>query len=172
MGISSLTRKWVIQMNEHEFNRMLTKYADVTVRIGLNLRPGQCLAIRGILEDAPFIRKVVESAYKAGAKYVDVLWEDERTDRLFFEYANAENIESIPDWLSHRFEEYAARGDARLTVFSTDPDLLEGIDSDLIAKHRKAYAEKVSTGKTLAGDFQCLSDRCRGPGSCVARSHR
>jgi aminopeptidase len=130
-------------MNEREFDRMLTKYADVTVRIGLNLRQGQCLAIRGILEDAPFIRKVVESAYKTGAKYVDVLWEDERTNRLFFEYANAENIEWIPDWLPHRFEEYAARGDARLTIFSTDPDLLEGIDSDLIAKHRKAFAEKV-----------------------------
>ncbi|HLO14289.1 MAG TPA: aminopeptidase [Anaerolineales bacterium] len=130
-------------MDEQKFDEMLTKYADVTVKIGLNLRKGQSLSIRGILEDAPFIRKVVESAYQAGAKYVDVLWTDERTQRLFFEYANSENIEHIPEWLFHRFEEYEKWGDARLAVYSTDPDLLEGIDPELIAKHRKAFAEKV-----------------------------
>lgn len=130
-------------MNEQEFDHMLTKYADVTVKIGLNLRKGQCLTIRGILEDAPFIRKVVESAYKAGAKYVDVLWSDERIERLFFEYADSENIEYIPEWRLHRMEEYKKRGDANLAVYSSDPDLLEGIDSDLIAKNRKALAEKV-----------------------------
>jgi aminopeptidase len=130
-------------MNEQEFDQLLTKYADVTVRIGLNLRKGQCLSVRGILEDAPFIRKVVESAYQAGAKYVDVLWTDEKVTRLFFEYANAENIELIPDWLLPRFEEYDQRGDATLAVYSTDPNLLDGIDPDLIAKNRKARAQKL-----------------------------
>lgn len=130
-------------MNEQEFDQMLTKYADVTVKVGLNLRKDQCLSIRGILEDAPFIRKVVESAYKAGAKYVDVLWTDERTSRLFYEHANSENIEIIPEWLLHRFEEYYKRGDAELAVFSTDPNLLEGIDPDLIARYRKARAQKL-----------------------------
>ena len=130
-------------MNEQVFDELLAKYADVTVKIGLNLRKGQCLTIRGILEDAPFIRKVVESAYKAGARYVDVTWIDERTDRLFFEYGDPENIEFVPEWLFYRYEEYAKRGDARLSVYSTDPDLLEGIDPDLIARRRKAYSQKV-----------------------------
>src|SRR6266508_4978309 len=130
-------------MDEQEFDQMLTKYADVTVTIGLNLRKGQCLSIRGILEDAPFIRKVVESAYKAGARYVDVLWIDERINRLFFEYANPETAEIVPEWLFHRYEEYYKRGDAVLGVLSTDPNSLEGIDPDLIARNRKAYAKKV-----------------------------
>jgi aminopeptidase len=130
-------------MEGSEFDRMLQKYADVTVNIGLNIRKGQCLSIRGILEDAPFIRKVVESAYKAGAKYVDVLWIDEKIQRLFFEYANSENIEIIPEWLLHRYEEYYERGDAELAVFSLDPNLLDGIDSELIARNRKARAEKL-----------------------------
>ncbi|NTW13064.1 MAG: aminopeptidase, partial [Anaerolineales bacterium] len=77
-------------MDEQQFDAMLSKYADVVVKIGLNLRKGQILAIRGILEDAPFIRKVTESAYKAGAKYVDVLWNDEPSQRTRFEYADPE----------------------------------------------------------------------------------
>jgi aminopeptidase len=130
-------------MDPQLFDQMLTKYADVTVKIGLNLRQGQCLSIRAILEDAPFVRKVVESAYQAGARYVDVLWDDERVERIFFEYASPDNIELVPDWLLPRFEEYAKRGDARLSVYSSDPDLLEGISPDLLARHRKAVAQKI-----------------------------
>jgi len=130
-------------MNEQEFDRLLSKYAEVTVNIGLSLRKGQCLSIRAILEDAPFVRKVTESAYKAGAKYVDVLWADERITRLYFEYANPENIEHIPEWLLPRFEEYYRRGDAELAVFSNDPNLLDGINPDLIAQNRKARGLKL-----------------------------
>ena len=129
-------------MNEQEFDQMLEKYADVVVRVGLNLRKDQRLSIQGILEDAPFIRKVTESAYKAGARYVDVLWTDERSTRIRFEHADPETITEMPDWMLVRYEEYCKRGDARLAILSTDPDLLEGIDSDLIAKNRKARMEK------------------------------
>ncbi len=129
-------------MNELEFEQMLAKYAEVVVKVGLNLRKDQRLSIRGIIEDAPFIRKVTESAYKAGAKYVDVLWTDERSARIRFEHADPESIGEIPDWMLTRYEEYYARGDAELAILSSDPDLLEGIDSDLIAKNRKARMEK------------------------------
>jgi aminopeptidase len=129
-------------MNEQEFDTLLSKYADVVVQVGLNLRKGQILSIRAILDDAPFIRKVTQSAYKAGAKYVDVLWSDEGSARTRFEYGDPENITYIPNWIFNRFEEYEKDGNAELTVASTDPDLFEGIDSDLLAKNRKARMQK------------------------------
>jgi len=129
-------------VNEQEFDQLLSKYADVVVRVGLNLRKGQILSIRAILEDAPFIRKVTESAYKAGAKYVDVMWNDEGSARTRFEYGDPEDITYIPDWIFTRFEEYMKDGNAELAVASTNPDLFEGIDSDLLAKSRKARMQK------------------------------
>jgi aminopeptidase len=131
-------------MEPHEFDEMLAKYADVTVRIGLNLRKGQCLMIGAILEDAPFIRKVAESAYKAGARYVDVWFSDEKITRLFYEHATPETAEYVPGWILARSEEYYKRGDALIGVLSTDPNLLAGIDSDIIARVRKARAQKVN----------------------------
>lgn len=131
-------------MNPQEFDQLLAKYADVTVQIGLNLRKGQCLLIRAILEDAPFIRKVTESAYQAGARYVDVWWTDEKVSRLFFEYANADTAEFVPEWILSGFEAYSKRGDAFLAILSTDPNLYAGIDPDLVAQARKARAEKVN----------------------------
>ena len=61
----------------------LQKYAELVVRVGLNLREGQRLLInnlttRGVLlHVAPLVREVAKAAYKAGARYVDVLWSDE-----------------------------------------------------------------------------------------------
>jgi aminopeptidase len=131
-------------MDHDELDHMLAKYADVTVRIGLNLRKGQCLMIGAILEDAPFIRKVAESAYKAGARYVDVWFSDEKINRLFYEYATVETAELVPEWILTRYEEYYRRGDAIIGVLSTDPNLLAGIEPEIIARVRKARAEKVN----------------------------
>ncbi|MEP7134228.1 MAG: aminopeptidase [Chloroflexota bacterium] len=125
-------------MNPQEFDKLLSKYADVIVQIGLGIRKDQILSIRGILEDAPLIRKVTTSAYRAGAKYVDVLWNDEPSSRLRFEHADPESLTYHPDWIFQRFEEYMKNGEAELSIASTDPDLFAGIDSDLLAKSRKA----------------------------------
>lgn len=129
-------------MENQEFEKMLEKYADVVVKVGLNLRKGQKLSIRAIIEDAPFIRKVTESAYKAGAKYVDVLWVDERLTRIRFEHADPESLTETPNWIYSRFEEHYQNGEAELAVASSDPDLLFGIAPELIARERKARAQK------------------------------
>ena len=121
---------------------MLGKYADVVVRIGLNLRKGQRLLLRGILDDAPLVRKVTESAYKAGAVYVDVAYTDEQITRIRFEHADPETLTEVPNWIFARYEEYYERMDAELAISSGDPELLTGIDPDLIAKNRKAVMQK------------------------------
>lgn len=129
-------------MTESEFDQLLSKYADVVVRIGLNLRKGQRLLLRGILDDAPLMRKVAESAYKAGAVYVEPIYTDERITRIRFEHADPESITEVPNWMLTRYEEYYERMDAELAISSSDPELLSGIDPELIAKNRKATMQK------------------------------
>ena len=129
-------------MTETEFDGLLSKYADVVVRVGLNLRKGQRLLLRGILDDAPLMRKVTESAYKAGAIYVEPIYSDERITRIRFEHADPETLTEVPSWMVARYEEYYERMDAELAIQSSDPELLAGIDPDLIAKNRKAVMQK------------------------------
>ena len=130
-------------MNESEFDQMLAKYADVVVKIGLNLQKGQRLLIRAILDDAPLVRKVTESAYKAGAIFVDVLYTDERLIRIRLEHAEPESLNEVPNWTFARYEEYYQRMDAELAISSADPELMSGIAPDLIATYRKAISQKM-----------------------------
>lgn len=140
-------------MDNSDFTQMLAKYADVVVRVGLNLQPGQRLLVSAGIEEAPFVRQVAISAYKAGARYVDISLMDERQRRIRFEYADPDSLTEVPDWPLQRSLEYYDRGDASLSIFSDDPDLLAGIDQDLISRSMRARAEKFQPlMKYIAGN--------------------
>ena len=71
-------------MTPIDFNQTLRAYAELTVKVGLNLQPGQRLLIIGplanggvSLEAAPLVRHIAGAAYAAGAQLVEPIWGDE-----------------------------------------------------------------------------------------------
>lgn len=144
-------------MDQQEFSQLLQKYADVIVKVGLNLRNDQRLSIRGNLETAPLIRKVAESAYQAGARFVDVLWADEQINRIRLQHADPDTLTQLPDWILTRFEEYYKNGEAELAISAIDPDLYAGIDPDRVATSRKTLLQKV--GEPLR-KYENISNWC------------
>ena len=64
------------------------KYAELIVKIGLNISKGDILVINSPVESYEFTRIVVESGYSAGAKEVVVHWSDEivKRDKFFGKY--------------------------------------------------------------------------------------
>ncbi len=48
-----------------DFNRMLEKYAELVIKVGVNIQPGQVLLVQAPLETAEFARHVVSKAYEA-----------------------------------------------------------------------------------------------------------
>ena len=128
-------------MNDN-FQQSLEKYADIIVNVGLNLKKEQRLKITAGLPDIDLVRLITKKAYKLGVPYVDVRWNDEKLIRIRFENSKPEHITEVPNWIVGREHEYGARGDASLSFASSDPNLLEGIDPDLIGKNRKAVSQK------------------------------
>ena len=121
-----------------KFEKNLQKYAELAVRVGVNLRPGQRLLVRapspyGVsFEHAPLVRYIAEAAYKAGARLVDVFWGDETLELIRFAHAPRDSFAEFPKWKLLGPLEYAEHGDAILTISATDPSLLAGQDSDLV----------------------------------------
>lgn len=115
------------------FEEKLAKYADVIVRVGLNIQPGQKLfmggGLRGIdLEAAPLARAIARSAYQAGASMVDVKWADDEITRLRIEFAPEESLTDVPQHAINEAVEHLKEGNAILTIRGKNPDALAGLD--------------------------------------------
>ncbi|MHA1932190.1 MAG: aminopeptidase [Promethearchaeota archaeon] len=128
-----------------EFENNLKKYAEVIVKVGLNLQPGQRLLIGapsaaryGIpLELAPLIRMIVKKAYQVGAKLVDVLWDDDKIRLIRYQNAPKDTFEEYPKWRADAGYHIAKEADAMLIFPILNPDLLSEQDPDLILATRK-----------------------------------
>src|SRR5262249_11368082 len=121
-----------------DFEQNLRMYAELAVKIGVNVRPGQRVLIRAPLDTAPLARLMVLGAYQAGACLVDVIWEDERVELIRFQHAPRDSFEEASNWLPNALLEYAQRGDALISIRGNNPDLLKDQDPELIANARKA----------------------------------
>ena len=129
-------------MNAQEFSQALQKYAEVTVRVGLNLQAGQRLFILAGIFDYPLVRLITASAYQAGARQVDVVWQDEEITHMYLKNAPEEQLEQIPNWMSAAALEYAENGDALLNVVSNNPDAFSDVEPGRVSKFRTAELKK------------------------------
>ena len=134
-------------MTSPTHQEMLKKYAEVIVKVGLNIRKGQRLVItnsriRGVpLQAAPLVREVVREAYAAGARYVDVIWGDEELLRSRLQNAPRETLSEYPTWQITGLMDFVKGGDAMLTILADNPDLMAGLDSDAVAMLQKTHLE-------------------------------
>ncbi|WP_159881739.1 aminopeptidase [Paenibacillus puerhi] len=122
------------------FDQRLDKYAELVVRIGVNVQPGQVLFVESPLEAAEFTRKVVRKAYEAGARYVQVQWDDEEVTKARFKYAPDESFDYYPAWTASMMEQLAEGGGALLNIKVPDPELYQGIDPQKVTRATKAAA--------------------------------
>ena len=54
----------------------LRRYAELAVRVGANVQPGQDVVVMCLVEHAEIARAVIREAYRAGAQHVVVLYSD------------------------------------------------------------------------------------------------
>ncbi len=135
------------------FEKTLEKYAEVIVKVGLNLQEGQRLHISADTNTAVLTKQVAAKAYQNGCPLVTVLWTDEDLRKIRHQYAPRDSFEEFPAWVTDGQLRDAKRGDAYLSVTGRDPELLAGQDPDLvalelktIAKHFKPVSDYVTNG--------------------------
>lgn len=123
------------------FEVLLEKYAELVIRVGVNIQPGQNLMLTAPLETVDFARLLVAKAYDAGAKYVHVDWEDEQVTRIRYEHAADDSLSYYPKWLADMAEQFGEEGGAILRIKVPDPELLQGIPSSKVSTAVKAAAQ-------------------------------
>src|SRR3954454_2190961 len=77
----------------------LDRLAEVAVRIGLNLQPGQDLLLTAPSVALPLVRRIAEHAYKAGAGLVTPLLSDEEITLARYQFAPDDSFDRAAGWL-------------------------------------------------------------------------
>lgn len=148
------------------FDAKIDKYAELIVKVGLNIQKGQRLSIngktfsRGVpINAAPLVRAVARHAYQAGASLVDVLWDDTATTLERFKHAPRDSFSEYADWRTKGLTENGKEGGALMTIYAEDPDLFSDFDPEIVGAAQKAMIENMEPlGKlTSANHFNwCL----------------
>jgi aminopeptidase len=103
-------------------------YAELLVKKGAALRPGQELVVQAPVECADFARRVVRKAYEARAGHVTVIWSDDVMTRLEYENVALPYFEHTPSWKIEQLNSLAEKGASFLFLDGSDPAALQGID--------------------------------------------
>ncbi|NOU97701.1 aminopeptidase [Paenibacillus sp. LMG 31456] len=127
-----------------EFQQLLSSYAELVVKIGVNIHKGQTLVVNGSIDAAELVRLIVKKAYEAGAYLVKVNWTDDTVSRLRYDLAADESFLEEPKWYAGEMLELVEKGAAVISIVSSDPDLLKGIPQDRIVNYQKTYGKAMA----------------------------
>jgi aminopeptidase len=129
------------------------RYAELVLRVGVDFQPGQGLLVNALVEHAPLARALARAAYTAGARFVDVHYEDRHNRRALIELAPDETLSFSPPWLLGRLDQCAGERAALVSLTGDpEPDLLAGTDGDRAGRARQGellakFFELAETGE-------------------------
>jgi aminopeptidase len=131
------------RMTLENFNENLKKYARLIAETGVNVQDNHTVVLQISVDQAPLARLITEEAYRLGAAEVIVQWSDETIQREFLAHAATDRIENVPQYKIDQTDDWIAKGASRISVVSSNPDALAGVDGQRVA------AFQAANGKAL-----------------------
>ena len=133
----------------------LDRLAEVAVKVGLALRPGQDLLLTAPSVALPLVRRIAEHAYKAGAGLVTPILSDEAVTLARYRFAPDASFDRAAGWLYEGMAKAFGANTARLAIVADNPKLLANEDPAKVSRASKANSiayqpalEKIVTFET------------------------
>ena len=117
---------------------LLQKYAQLVVKVGVNLQQDQILVINSPIECADFARTIAEEAFAAGAHDVVVSWGDELLAHIRYAGGKKELFTEFPEWRRKFYTDYAEQGAAFVSIAARDPEIFKDIDPENLKLSQQA----------------------------------
>lgn len=132
--------------------KRMESYADVAIKVGVNLQPGQNLYIEADVQSVEFVRIVTKQAYEAGARSVNVRFTDGEMGRIRLQHAPVEGLMEVAKWDIEWFQSILDEDAARLILVTVDPELLQNVDPNKIKMSSRAIADALKFFAAKVGD--------------------
>ncbi|MBR3841271.1 MAG: aminopeptidase [Erysipelotrichales bacterium] len=118
--------------------KIYKQYAEVAVKVGINLQPNQEVLVVASTRQREFVKYVVEACYKNKAKRVTVDWSDDAITRLNYKYQSKKTLAEIADWQEEKQKHMAEVLPCRIFIADSAPDALKGVNTAKMQVAQKA----------------------------------
>ena len=123
----------------------LSRYADAIVRASLGIEKGDSLIVQAHPEHRELSVAIAESAYRAGAQFVEIVTSDPLVMRARLLHGSDNAIGSLSPWSRRRFREVAGSRGALVQITGDgDAGYLDGIAPDRIATDFTRFSKHIA----------------------------
>lgn len=127
--------------------------AELALRTGLNLQPGQDLVMTTPVAALPLARAITRAAYRAGGGLVTPIIADRDMTLARFELGGDDSLGRAPGWLYEGMARAFEGGAARLALVGEDPMMLADQDPAKLGRANRANAEAYRPALTAISGF-------------------
>ena len=147
----------------------IDRLAELAVKTGLALIPGQDLMITAPIEALPLVRKITDYAYKSGACVVTPIFSD--PEMVLSRYRNAldTSFDQAANWLYDGMGAAFDNNTARLAIVGDDPMLLANEDPEKVGRVNKANSQALTPARERITRFDINWNIVAWPGLAWAK---
>jgi aminopeptidase len=139
--MSTLTAVAEAPAGVKDFETKLDRLAEIAVKSGLGLAPGQEVVMTASIDTLALARKITEHAYKAGAKLVTTLLADDEQTLARYKFAPDASFDTAAAWLYEGMASAYRSGAARLAITGGNPSLLSQQDPEKVGRANRAMSK-------------------------------
>lgn len=122
----------------------LARYADAIVKASLDVGKGETLVVQAQPEHRELSVALAESAYRAGAQFVDIMTADPLVTRAKLLHGSDEAIGALSPWSLRRFREVAGPNGALVQIAGDgSAGYLDGVPPERIAADYSGFAKRI-----------------------------
>ncbi len=147
----------------------LDKLADLAVKVGLGLQPGQDLYMTAPVTALPLARRIAAAAYKAGAGLVTTFFSDEEMTLARYRNAPDLSFDRAAGWLYEGVAKAFSENTARLAIAGDNPMLLSAEDPDKVGRANRAMSKAYKPASEKITNFDINWSIVPYPGTSWAR---
>lgn len=125
---------------------LLERLADLAVELGANVQPGQIVTVGADVGQQELARAITASAYRHGARFVDVQYFDPYVKRARIAHASEDTLGFIPSWYRERMLALGRERCARISLAGpTATGLLDDLDPERAGRDQLPFIPEILT---------------------------
>jgi aminopeptidase len=123
---------------------LLARLADLAVEVAANVQAGQIVTVAADHAQFALARAISDTAYRRGARFVDVQYFDPYVKRARIAHAAEDTLDFVPSWLSYRIQALGTERAARISLAGpSETGVLDDLDPERAGRDQLPFIKDI-----------------------------